>query len=154
MRKAAVVRLLGASSLAVCLLIVSPPMTSAGTLSFDHLRCFKLAYSKKQGASWTPNAHASDTLTLTPEIPPFATDTGCRLLPKKKPHPIEICTPVDKAPRQGTGPELGVNYLCYMASCTAGTDTTLSIADQFGSGQAIVKAKNKTRRLCVPEPAG
>ena len=115
---------------------------------------YKLAYSKKQGATWTFNAHAKDALTLTSNLPLFGTETGCQLLPKKNPHPTEICTPVDKQPRQGTGPALSDNYLCYTVSCPAGTDLTLSIGDQFGSGQAIVKRKPKTHRICVPESEG
>ena len=144
--------LLGAFLICVGLSLASPPPASAAEpIPFDHLKCYKLAYSKKKGVVWTPNAHAKDALTLTPAISVFGTESGCQLLPKKNPHPTEICTPVDKEPRQGTGPLLTDSYLCYMISCPAGDDSTLSIGDQFGSGQAIVKHKSKTRRLCVPE---
>jgi hypothetical protein len=144
--------LLGAFLIRVGLSLASPTPASAAVIStFDHLKCYKLAFSKKKGLVWTPNAHAKDALTLTPAISIFGTETGCQLLPKKNPHPTEICTPVDKQPRQGSGPGLSDSYLCYMMSCPAGDDSTLFIGDQFGSGQAIVKHKSKTRRLCVPE---
>ena len=144
--------LLGAFLIRVGLSLASPmPALAANVPSFDHLKCYKLAYSKKKGAAWAPNAHAKDALTLTPAIPIFGAESGCQLLPKKNPHPTEICTPVDKQPRQGSGPALIDSYLCYMMSCPAGDDSTLFIGDQFGSGHAIVKHKSKTRRLCVPE---
>jgi hypothetical protein len=145
--------LLGAFLIRVGLSLASPtPASGADVTTFDHLKCYKLAYSKKKGVVWTPNDHAMNALTLTPLIPVFGTESGCQLLPKKNPHPTEICTPVDKQPRQGNaGPMLTDNYLCYKVSCPAGDDSTLFIGDQFGSGQAIVKHKSKTRRLCVPE---
>lgn len=133
----------------------STPAPAAIVTTFDHLKCYKLAYSKKKGVVWTSNSHALDSLTLSPiATTTFNVESGCELLPRKAPRPKELCTPVDKQPRQTPdGTVLANNYLCYSMRCPVADDLTLAISDQFGSGEAIVKRKGKMRRLCVPLPA-
>jgi hypothetical protein len=139
----------------VWMTVSSTPAPAETVTSFDHLKCYKLAYSKKKDAVWTPIAHAKDALTLTPitTLSGFKVETGCELLPRKSPRPRELCTPVDKQPRQppgGTG--LSNDLLCYAMRCPVDDDFNLAISDQFGSGQAIVKRNVKMRRICVPSP--
>jgi len=134
--------------------VSSTQAPAAIVTSFDHLKCYKLAYSKKKGVVWTSNTHALDELTLSPiATPTLDVESGCELLPRKAPRPKELCTPVDKQPRQTPdGTVLANNYLCYSMRCPVEDDVTLAISDQFGSGEAIAKRKVKMRRLCVPSP--
>lgn len=122
-------------------------------LFFDHLKCYKLVIKKGQ---WTANGHALDPLTLTPlQIPPFAQEQGCVLLPKRSPKPKELCIPVDKQPRQNpTGVYLTDDYLCYQMRCPAEVDTPVDLFSQFGSGRPTVKRAAAFRRLCVPAKKG
>lgn len=135
---------------ATVFLVTTPSLSSAQSSSPDHLECFRLKTRKSQ---WIVDDHAFDRLTFRPAVPELGIDRDCELLPAKNPRPKEICVPAEKAPRQspfGTG-YLSDAMLCYDARCEPGaSDVAVSIAGQFGGGDAVVQRKLRSRRLCVP----
>lgn len=118
----------------------------------DHLDCFRLRVPKSR---WSATDHAFDAFTLTPAVPDIDLDRGCRLVPEKHPVPRELCVPAAKTPSLPPSGSPGYqSLLCYEARCEAAlVDEAPLLADQFGSGQPIVKRRDRKRRVCVPTAA-
>lgn len=113
---------------------------------YDHQECFRI----KDLRNIAPNV----PVTLTPfQSAQFFANTGCQLLPLKKPKAKELCVMADKNPSNPpVGPGLRVDYLCYRARCNAGVNlaTNHSATDQFGSGTVTATQRGRTRKVCVP----
>lgn len=146
-------RLLTAATFAVAMAIVTmivpaSAFAQAGGL-FDHLKCYKIGF-KKTEIQISP--HAFDQLVLRPyQVPPFAVEDGCRLLPLKAPRPMKLCIPVDKVPRQQPiGVDLKSDYFVYKMRCPSQQNFPQGVSDQFVRGIAQIDRKSTTRELLVP----
>lgn len=118
--------------------------------AFDHLECYKFQVAKKL---WNVSPHAFDQLTLDSMF--FGQESGCVLLPTKRPRPRELCVAVQKTPNTQPGPSLDgpVFYACYNMRCPSQLDIEIQdglFLNQFGEGPAKIKRQPTSRRLCVP----
>ncbi|MSR76390.1 MAG: hypothetical protein EXS68_02255 [Candidatus Ryanbacteria bacterium] len=133
---------------ALAIIVPASAFAQAGGL-FDHLKCYKIGV-KKGEIQVSP--HAFDPLVLRPyQVPPFALEDGCRLLPLKAPRPAKLCIPVDKIPRQApVGVDLKSDYLVYKMRCPSQPNFAQGVSDQFVRMIAQVDRKTTTRELLVP----
>ena len=113
---------------------------------YDHQECFPI----KDLRNIPPNTPVS----LTPfQIAFFQSNSGCQLLPLKKPRAKKVCVMADKNPASAPfGPSLQVDYLCYRARCNPAANVQVDVAatDQFGSGAIRTLQRGRIREVCVP----
>ncbi|MEK7630552.1 MAG: hypothetical protein AAB417_00785 [Patescibacteria group bacterium] len=146
-------RLLTAATLVVAMavlaMIVPASAFAQAAAPFDHLKCYKIGF--KKGELQVSN-HAFDPLVLIPfQVPPFATEDGCRLLPAKAPRPAMFCVPVDKKPRQApVGTDIKNDFFVYKMKCPEQPNFVQGASDQFVRGNMQVNRKTTVRMLLVP----
>ena len=135
--------------LAVASAIVATAVpTSAGVLTYDHLRCFKI-----KDTFGSSDNRFNATVTLTHQLSGYAVATGCAI---KKIKSKEYCTPVDKsvttdAPGQGDYPIFSSlplsDFICYKVKCDKAVIPAFAVVDQFGPREI---SKSKSAKLCAP----
>jgi hypothetical protein len=132
----------------LAMIMPASAFAQAGGL-FDHLKCYRIGFKKGE---IQVSQHAFDPLVLRPfQVPPFAVEDGCRLLPAKAPRPVMFCIPVDKAPRQApVGIDLKSDYFVYKMRCPEQPNLAQGASDQFIRGIVQVNRKSTTRLLLVP----
>lgn len=135
---------------AVAVLLFGAPFLAPGDahaqMLYDHQECFRI----KDLRNVPPNL----PVTLTPfQSSQFFANTGCQLLPLRKPKAKELCVMADKNPANPPfGPNLQVDYLCYRARCNSGPNfmTNHAAQDQFANGVVSAIQRGRIRKLCVP----
>gem|GEM_PF-2867536 len=136
-------------AMALMAMILPASAFAQAAAPFDHLKCYRVAFKKGEIQI---SQHALDPLVLIPfQVPPFAIEDGCRLLPAKAPRPVMFCIPVDKKPRQApVGTDIKNDFFVYKMKCPEQPNLVQGASDQFVRGNMQVNRKSTVRMLLVP----
>ena len=118
------------------------PLSHAG----DHLKCYKVKDLRSQ-----TDIHYN--FTLTPDDPPFNTESGCRAQSAARMICIDVTKSAVTPPPFPAlpGAQIGNLLLCYNARCPREENATVSVNDQLGgNGQVLVKRRTAKRIVCTP----
>lgn len=131
------------STIAAAALVASfvlGPAAVGAQITYDHLKCFKIA---------DPHPNGFSLADLNPEqMPPFAAQMGCKIK-----YPAQLfCIDVQKTNVTPTPPSTVAgqttrDFLCYRLVCPTVPNMPLAVEDQFGPRTVVVK---QPKVVCVP----